>query len=234
MTPDRKRSWRDALGIYSHPRVAAMLFLGFSAGLPFALTAGTLTAWLTREGVSMSNVGMFAWVGVLYALKFVWSPLIDQIRVPFLTAALGRRRSWMLLAQVGVAASLLAMAGTSPADQLAAMAWFAVLVAFFSATQDIAVDAWRIEARGSGYAGCNGGCLSAGLSDSAVGGGCRSTVGWRHGVLRGGLPTDGVNDGIGMITVLIVAEPEVEAGVEQLSIVQTRGDGLTKRLSSFR
>ena len=89
-SPER-RSWAGAFGIYSNPRVLAMLFLGFSAGLPFALSAGTLAAWLTREGVSMSSVGMFAWVGVLYAFKFLWAPLVDQLRIPLLTAALGRR-----------------------------------------------------------------------------------------------------------------------------------------------
>jgi PAT family beta-lactamase induction signal transducer AmpG len=140
------RGWLQSLGIYRHPRVAAMLFLGFSSGLPFALVAGTLAAWLTRAGVSMTEVGMFAWVGVLYAFKFAWAPLVDQIRIPLLTKALGRRRSWMLLGQVGVAVGLAAMATTDPASQLSALAWFAVLAAFSSATQDIAVDAWRIEA----------------------------------------------------------------------------------------
>ena len=97
------KGWLQALGIYRHPQVAAMLFLGFSAGLPFALVAGTMAAWLMRSGVSMTSVGMFAWVGLLYAFKFAWAPLVDQLRIPFLTGALGRRRSWMLVAQIGVA-----------------------------------------------------------------------------------------------------------------------------------
>jgi len=138
--------WIQAVGVYRHPRVAAMLFLGFSSGLPFALVAGTLAAWLTVEGVSIRDIGRFAWVGILYAFKFVWAPLVDQIRLPLLTRLLGRRRSWMLLAQVGVAFSLYAMAAAEPAAQLGWLAWVAVLAAFFSATQDIAVDAWRIEA----------------------------------------------------------------------------------------
>jgi MFS transporter, PAT family, beta-lactamase induction signal transducer AmpG len=126
--------------------VAAMLFLGFSAGLPFVLTAGTMSAWLAREGLSRTSIGMFAWVGILYAFKFAWSPLVDQLRIPILTSSLGRRRSWMLFAQFGVALSLLAMAATDPGTHLAAFAALAICVAFFSATQDIALDAWRIEA----------------------------------------------------------------------------------------
>lgn len=140
------RSWLQALSIYRHPRVAAMLFLGFSAGLPFVLTAGTMSAWLARVGMSRTSIGMFAWVGILYAFKFAWSPLVDQLRIPILSRALGRRRSWMLVAQFGIAISLLAMAATDPADQLIIFAGLATFVAFFSATQDIALDAWRIEA----------------------------------------------------------------------------------------
>ncbi len=140
------KSWLQALSVYRHPRVAAMLFLGFSAGLPFVLTAGTMSAWLARVGMSRTSIGMFAWVGILYAFKFAWSPLVDQLHIPVLSRALGRRRSWMLLAQFGIAISLLAMAATDPAAQLITFAGLAICVAFFSATQDIALDAWRIEA----------------------------------------------------------------------------------------
>ncbi len=146
LTPTPLQQWLAAVEVYREPRVAAMLFLGFSAGLPFALVAGTLAAWMTRSGVSMAEVGMFAWVGILYAFKFAWAPLVDQLHLPVLTAALGRRRSWMLVAQLGVAAALLGMAATDPATETFTLAWLALLVAFFSATQDIAVDAWRIEA----------------------------------------------------------------------------------------
>jgi len=147
------KSWLQALAVYRHPRVVAMLFLGFSAGLPFVLTAGTMSAWLAREGLSRTSIGMFAWVGILYAFKFAWSPLVDQVRIPILTKTLGRRRSWMLFAQFGVALSLLAMAATDPATHLAVFAALAICVAFFSATQDIALDAWRIEAVDLEYQG---------------------------------------------------------------------------------
>ena len=143
---DESEKWLAALDVYREPRVAAMLFLGFSAGLPFALVAGTLAAWLTVAGVSMTEVGMFAWVGILYAFKFVWAPLVDQVKLPVLWHALGRRRSWMLVAQIGVAAALLGMAFVDPAARLLLLAALAVFAAFSSATQDIAIDAWRIEA----------------------------------------------------------------------------------------
>jgi PAT family beta-lactamase induction signal transducer AmpG len=189
-----------------------MLFLGFSAGLPFALTAGTLTAWLTRSGISRGDIGLFALVGTLYALKFVWAPLLDQLRVPFLTRVLGRRRSWMLLAQVGVAASLVAMAVTDPAAQLPLLAGFAVLVAFFSATQDIAVDAWRIEVVDSDLQGAMAASyqlgyrialLAAGAGALMIGGILSYPDAYRAMALL---------MGVGMITVLLVSEPEVKVG----------------------
>lgn len=145
--PPRSRPvWLESLLVYRDARVAAMLFLGFSSGLPFALVAGTMAAWLARSGVGMTEVGMFAWVGILYAFKFAWAPLVDHVRLPLLTRWLGQRRSWMLAAQVGVAAALLGMASTDPVQGLMALAALAVCTAFCSATQDIAVDAWRIEA----------------------------------------------------------------------------------------
>jgi PAT family beta-lactamase induction signal transducer AmpG len=137
---------RSGLGVYLHRRVLAMLFLGFSAGLPFPLVFATLSAWLATAGVQKSSIGMFAWVGMTYSLKFLWAPLVDRIPLPGIGAWLGRRRSWMLLAQAGVAAALMGLAGVDPAGDLLRVAWLSVAVAFCSATQDIAIDAWRIEA----------------------------------------------------------------------------------------
>jgi len=141
-----QQGWLAAVRVYRHPRVLAMLFLGFSAGLPFSLIAGTLTAWLATADVSMAQIGMFAWIGLLYSLKFLWAPLVDQVRLPLLHAWLGRRRSWMLLSQLGVAAALLAIAGCDPVSGLSLIAWLSIAVAFASATQDIVIDAYRIEA----------------------------------------------------------------------------------------
>ena len=123
-----------------------MAFLGFSAGLPFPLVFTTLTAWLRTEGVERTAIGMFAWVGLLYSIKFFWAPLVDRLRLPLITDVLGRRRSWMLAAQLGILLALTGLAACDPSANLTAVALLAVAVAFCSATQDIAIDAYRIEA----------------------------------------------------------------------------------------
>ena len=139
------RGWADAVLAYRNPQVAAMLFLGFSAGLPFMLVFSTLSAWLREVGIERATIGMLSWVGIIYTVKFFWAPVVDKLRLPVLHRLLGRRRSWMLLGQVGIAVGLLNMAQMSPVGHLAVVASLALLVAFSSATQDIAVDAWRIE-----------------------------------------------------------------------------------------
>ena len=140
------KSWIEALTVYRKPRVLAMLFLGFSAGLPLLLVFGTLSGWLAREGIDKSTIGHISWVALLYGLKFVWSPLVDHLKLPLLNHVFGQRRSWMLLAQVGIVSGLLLMAAADPDTQLIILVYSALLVAFSSATQDIAIDAWRIEA----------------------------------------------------------------------------------------
>jgi PAT family beta-lactamase induction signal transducer AmpG len=142
----KEARWRDALAVYAHPRVAAMLFLGFSAGLPLLLVLGTLSFWLSEAGVARATIGHLSWVGLAYGTKFAWAPLVDRLRLPWLTAHLGRRRAWLLLAQGTIVLGLLGMAHADPARELSHTVFFALLVAFASATQDIAVDAWRIEA----------------------------------------------------------------------------------------
>ncbi|MDX1824693.1 MAG: MFS transporter, partial [Thiohalomonadales bacterium] len=122
-----------------------MLFLGFAAGLPFLLVFGTLFAWLTTAGISRTVIGFFSWVGITYSIKVLWAPVVDRVALPFLDRVFGRRRSWMLLAQVGIMLGLLGMAGVEPENNVTAMALFALLVAFSSATQDVALDAYRIE-----------------------------------------------------------------------------------------
>jgi PAT family beta-lactamase induction signal transducer AmpG len=138
--------WLDSLRVYRHPRVAAMLFLGFSAGLPLLLVFGTLSAWLREAGIDRSTIGFVSWVAALYAFKFAWAPLVDRLPIPGLTSRLGQRRGWMLAAQFLIVAGLVVMARSTPATQLGTLIIGALLVAFASATQDVAVDAWRIEA----------------------------------------------------------------------------------------
>jgi PAT family beta-lactamase induction signal transducer AmpG len=131
---------------YRHPRVSAMLFLGFSAGLPFFLVFQTFSAWLRQAGIERSTIGLLSYVGLVYSLKFLWAPIVDRLPIPVLHRVLGRRRSWMLVAQVAIAAALAAVAQGDPSQSLAPMVWLTLGVALASATQDIAIDAWRIEA----------------------------------------------------------------------------------------
>jgi PAT family beta-lactamase induction signal transducer AmpG len=122
-----------------------MLSLGFSAGLPILLVFGTLSFWLREAGIDRTTIGFLSWVGLAYGFKWAWSPLVDRMPIPLLTRALGRRRSWLLAAQTIIMAALVCMALTDPQRSLAPMVWCAVAVAVGSATQDIALDAFRIE-----------------------------------------------------------------------------------------
>jgi len=141
-----EHSWKQAFSAYLQPRVLGMSFLGFSAGLPFLLVFSTLSAWLRDAGVTLSVIGFFSWVGVTYSIKVVWAPVVDSLKLPFLTHLLGKRRSWMLLAQIGIAAGLMTLAELNPQTQIELIAGVAVFIAFCSATQDIVIDAYRIEA----------------------------------------------------------------------------------------
>lgn len=132
--------------MYRQPRVLGMIFLGFSAGLPFLLVFSTLSAWLTDAGFSRTLIGYFSWVGITYSIKVFWAPVIDRLPLPFLTRLLGKRRSWMLLAQIGIGLGLSGMALSDIQTDITQIALFALFVAFASATQDITVDAYRIEA----------------------------------------------------------------------------------------
>lgn len=136
---------RGILRTLSEPRLLAMLLLGFGSGLPFFLTANVLGFWLRDEGVSLTAIGFLSWVGFAYSFKFLWSPLIDRLDAPLFGRRLGRRRGWMLIAQLVVAAGLAAMAILTPKPGLLPIGIAALVVAFASATQDIVIDAWRIE-----------------------------------------------------------------------------------------
>lgn len=150
-TPKTLHSWREALQVYSQPRVLIMLLLGFSAGLPFLLVFSTLSAWLTEANVSRSTIGFFSWIGIMYSIKVFWAPLVDRTPIPVLGKLLGQRRSWMLLAQCMIAAGLVLLAFSAPQNDLQHFALCALLVAFASATQDVVIDAWRIESASTEY-----------------------------------------------------------------------------------
>ncbi len=138
-------SWLAALQVYLEPASWRMLCLGFAAGLPLLLVLGTLSFRLREAGIDRSTIGFLSWVGLAYGFKWVWSPLVDRMPLPLLTRWLGRRRSWLLLAQSGVMLGLVGMACLNPQEALEPVVWCALLVAFSSATQDIALDAFRIE-----------------------------------------------------------------------------------------
>ena len=137
--------WLAALAVYRQPRLVAILLMGFSSGLPLALTFGTLSYWLAEIGVSLTAIGLFGLVRTSYSLKFLWSPLIDRMPIPVLTRRLGRRRSWALVIQLLLGLAILALGMTDPRTDPAATALAAVVVAFLSASQDIVIDAYRIE-----------------------------------------------------------------------------------------
>ncbi|MEH6629507.1 MAG: MFS transporter [Halopseudomonas aestusnigri] len=198
--------WFGSLMVFLQPRVLVILILGFSAGLPYMLIFGTLFAWLTEAGVSKTIIGTFALVGITYSIKVFWAPLADHVPLPILSL-LGRRRSWMMLGQVGIIIGLLGMALTDPSIAITQMVAFSLCVAISSATQDIGIDAYRIEAMDIEYQGAMAGAY---------------IWGWRIGALvsgAGGLYFSELYTwtqtyifmallmGIGVITVLIIKEP---------------------------
>lgn len=144
-------TWAQTLKVYLEPASLRMLSLGFSAGLPLLLVFGTLSFWLREAGVDRSTIGFLSWVGLAYGFKWVWSPLVDRMPIPVLTRLLGRRRSWLLASQAVIMLGLISMALTDPKLALAPMVWCAIAVAFGSATQDIALDAFRIESADVGH-----------------------------------------------------------------------------------
>jgi PAT family beta-lactamase induction signal transducer AmpG len=200
------RSWLDALSVYRDPRVLAILFLGFASGLPLLLTLSTLSAWLAVEGVSKTSIGLFAAVGTPYAFKFLWSPLLDGIRPP-LFARLGQRRGWIVVIQLLLMAAVIGLGSLTPKAAPGLTALLSVLVAFLSASQDIVIDAYRIEI----------------LRDDQQGAGATMVqLGYRLGVLMAGAGALYIADAfgwhaayyamgllgsVGILTVLVNPEP---------------------------
>jgi PAT family beta-lactamase induction signal transducer AmpG len=141
MAGERPKGWKLLKAALATRKAATMLAFGFSSGLPFALLIGTLNAWLGDAKINLATIGVLSWIGLAYAFKFLWSPLVDRVRLP----VLGRRTSWIVLCQAGLIVSFVGLGATNPAASIGWFAIFAVIGAFASATQDIAVDAWRID-----------------------------------------------------------------------------------------
>jgi len=203
------KDWLTSLRVYRQPRLLAILFMGFASGLPLTLTGATLTFWLAEEKVSRAAIGLFALVSLSYAYKFLWSPIIDRIPIPLLTRRLGRRRSWALLIQLLLMAAIFLLGHSDPRGDLATTALLAVIVAFLSASQDIVIDAYRIEL----------------LKPEEQGAGAAATQwGYRLGMLAAGAGAFSIAElggwdlaytvmaalvAVGMVTILLTPEPAV-------------------------
>lgn len=203
----RTSKLKDALAVYGEPRVLAMLFLGFSSGLPLALTASTLTAWLENVGLSLTLIGLFAVVATPYSLKFLWSPFVDRLRLPLIGRWLGHRRGWIVVVQIALMAAIAALGLSDPAADIKRTAILALLVAFLSATQDILIDAYRVESL---------------RPDQFAAGAATATFGYRLGMLVAGggglILADHLSwplvyllmaaiQGVGLVAVLVNPEP---------------------------
>jgi PAT family beta-lactamase induction signal transducer AmpG len=202
--------WRGSLRVYRQPRLVAILLMGFSSGLPLALTFGTLSYRLAEDGVSLAAIGLFGLVRTSYSLKFLWAPLLDRLAIPGLTARLGRRRSWALVIQLLLMAAIAVLGFADPRGDPAATALAAVVVAFLSASQDIVIDAYRIELllpeeQGAGAAATQWGYRFGMLASGAGALYAASFGGWRFSYLvMAGLMT------VGMATVWLTPEPQRE------------------------
>ncbi|MGP6247939.1 MFS transporter [Aeromonas salmonicida subsp. salmonicida] len=214
-TPD----WRYSRPVYLEPRVPILFAMGFSTAQPLLLVFGTLSFWLREADVSLTDIGYMSWVALAYGFKWLWSPLVDRLPLPLLSHWLGRRRSWMLLSQILIAASLVSMAFCDPKTQLAQLALFALLVAFASATQDIVIDAYRIEsaperlqaAMAASYmTGYRLAMIMAGAGALALAAWLGSNTGYDYNgwrltyLLMAGLMS------LGVITTLICHEPDID------------------------
>lgn len=219
-----RETWRDALRAYCRKPVVAMLFLGFSSGLPFYLVFSTLSAWLRIAGIARSTIGMLSWVGILYSIKFVWAPLVDRLQLPVLQRILGRRRAWMLLAQIGIAVGLFDLSQGDPAAGVRSVALGALFVAFCAATQDIALDAWRIETGTLETQGPMLGAYQVGYRIALITGSAgalklAAEAGWHISY-----SAMAVLVAIGVVTTLLVAEPQPrvsrESNVREEHVIQ--------------
>jgi PAT family beta-lactamase induction signal transducer AmpG len=211
------QSWRSSFSAYAHPRVLAMLFLGFSAGLPFPLVLTTLSARLRQAGINRTTIGYFSLVGLAYSLKYFWAPVVDRLPLPLLHR-IGRRRGWMLLAQCGIAAGVVGLALGDPAVDAVHIAWLAVFTAFCSATQDIALDAYRIEAVGLEWQGAMAAAYQTGYQLALICAGAgallaAASFGWHTAYLLMAACV-----GVGLSTTLLIAEPELH--INRATLVQ--------------
>ncbi len=201
------RRWLEALAVYTERRVIVILFLGFSSGLPLLLVYSTLSAWLKDEGVSKTMIGLFAWASTAYAIKFLWSPIVDRVSLPLLTRWLGQRRGWLILSQLCVIAAILGLGSSDPSASLKVVALWAVVLAFASATQDIVIDAYRIESLDEEQLGAGAANYVLGYRIAMLAAGAGALIiadvagwFWAYGVMAALM-------GVGIVTALVSPEP---------------------------
>ncbi len=160
----QRAGWGETFTVYLRPRVLIVMFLGLSSGLPLALSGSTLLVWMREAGVDLGTIGLFALVGTPYTIKFLWAPLVDALDVPVLSRLLGRRRGWLVFSQLLLMAATVFLAFTDPAKAPWLVAFGALMVATASATQDIVIDAFRVETPAAERAGRRHGVLCRRLS----------------------------------------------------------------------
>ncbi|MBR9858562.1 MAG: AmpG family muropeptide MFS transporter [Gammaproteobacteria bacterium] len=219
-----KEKWTRQLALYAERRVLTLFALGFSSGLPLLLVFGTLSFWLREAGVSRTSIGFFSWVALAYGVKWLWSPLVDRLPLPWLSRVMGRRRSWMLSSQLIIMAALAGMAYSDPTTQMVNLALFALAVAFASATQDIVIDAYRIESAPERLQGALAAAYMTGyrLAMIMAGAGALAIAAWAGSDL--GYDPAGWRAAylcmmglmlVGVITCLLLHEPEVDLRQQQ-------------------
>ncbi|MGZ4997740.1 MAG: AmpG family muropeptide MFS transporter [Methylobacter sp.] len=227
------KSWRSAFSIYVQPQVRGMIFLGFSAGLPFLLVFSTLSAWLRDEGVERSVIGFFSWVGVTYSIKVFWAPVIDRLPLPLLTKFLGKRRGWMLLAQLGIVVGLIGMGYSDSHSQLQQIALFAVWVAFCSATQDVVIDAYRIESVEPEYQGAMAATYVLGYRIALLMAGAGAFYIAEYASWKVSYFVMAAAMSVGLVATLCIKEPEHKQFDERLrKVVDTRQRSIWRRFST--
>jgi PAT family beta-lactamase induction signal transducer AmpG len=221
-TPLPRPSWRDSFKVYLQPRVLIVVVLGFSSGLPLALSGATLSVWMTERGVNLATIGLFSLVGLPYTIKFLWAPVVDALDVPVLSRLLGRRRGWLLLSQLLLAAAILFLAFRDPVASPWMVALAALLVTTASATQDIVVDAYRVESLAveEQAAGMAGYVAAYRVGMLATGAGVILFVAWlewhgvpREAVWRWGYIAGAGMVGIGIAATLLAREPRLPAAL---------------------
>jgi PAT family beta-lactamase induction signal transducer AmpG len=221
-SPAAKPGWSDALAVYLKPRVLIVILLGFSSGLPLALSGATLAIWMTESGVNLRTIGLYALVGLPYTIKFLWAPLVDALDIPVLSRALGRRRGWLVFSQLLLAAAILFLAFQDPSQSLWPVALGAVMVAAASATQDIVIDAFRVESLDTSEqaAGMAGYVAAYRIGMLASGAGVIALTAWlehigvaRDTVWMWGYVAAAVLVGIGIFASLMATEPSAPADV---------------------